>query len=267
MSKRDDNHAALLGEKAALERMISETPSDDVIDLATLRSRLAGVDEELARTPYASANLARVRVTFRGKPVVGSHGILAEFGTRAINTFVESIAAMAASLTAPLAATGPIPNRGQHQLLITNTVPGSFGFDLEEHATGQLHLTEESAVSQALDRTQSLLQGTLGSDDELADSVIEPDARAIEKIRAFLQTVADSEAYCTVRVGDSVVRFDSVAQVQKSISRLGTENLTTEQRELSGEFWGVLPRARTFEFKVASSDEVIKGRRWSTRRR
>jgi hypothetical protein len=42
-----------------------------------------------------------------------------------------------ASLAAPLAAMGRIPNRDQHQLLITSTALGSFGFELDErqHST------------------------------------------------------------------------------------------------------------------------------------
>ncbi len=33
---------------------------------------------------------------------------------------------------------GPIPNRDQNQLLITNTAVGSFGFELEEYCAEQL---------------------------------------------------------------------------------------------------------------------------------
>lgn len=135
----------LLGEKTAVERMIAETPEEGAIDRASLSARLENVEEALAQAKPDEREPARVRLTFKGRPVIGSHGIFAEFGMKAVNGFAESVTAMAASLIAPLAAMGPIPNRGQHQLLITNTALGSFGFELEEHRTGQLTLGDGSA--------------------------------------------------------------------------------------------------------------------------
>lgn len=250
----------LLGEKTALKRMIANTPDENVIDRASLIARLKKVEAALAQAKPDEREPARVRLTFKGRPVIGSHGIFAEFGMKAVNSYAESVATMAASQTAPLAAMGPIPNRDQHQLLITSTALGSFGFELEEYRTGQLTLGDGSPVAQALDRTQSLLRGTLGTDDELADSVAETDRRALDKVRAFLETLADNEAVCTLQVGDSIVSFSDVGQVRTSITRLSQDNLREEQEELRGELQGVLPKARAFEFKLEGSGQVIRGK-------
>ena len=250
----------LLGEKRALERMIADTPEEDAIDRASLGARLKNVESAIAQATPDEREPARVRLTFNGRPVIESHGIFADFGMNAVNGFAESVAAMAASLSAPLAAMGPIPNRDQHQLLVTSTAIGSFGFELEEYRTGQLTLDDSSAVAQAIDRVQSLLRGTLGTDDELADSVAEADRRALDKVRAFLKNLADNEAICTVQFGNSVVSFNDVGQVRTSVERLSQENLREEHQELRGELQGVLPRARAFEFKLADSSQVIRGR-------
>ncbi|MBL8716427.1 MAG: hypothetical protein JNL79_10560 [Myxococcales bacterium] len=250
----------LLSEKTAVERMIAETPEADVLDRASLTARLNTVEAALSGVKPDEREPARVRLTFHGRPVIGSHGIFAEFGMKAVNGFAESVTAMAASLSAPLAPTGPIPNRDQHQLLITSTALGSFGFELEEHRTGQLTLDDGSAVAQALDRTQSLLRGTQGTDDELADSAAEADRRALDRVRAFLEVLADHEAVCTVQFGASIVRFTDVGQVRTSIERLSQENLREEPEELRGEVQGVLPKARVFEFKLAGSSQVIRGK-------
>jgi hypothetical protein len=250
----------LLGERTAIERMIAETPEEDVLDRASLSARLKSVEGALREANPDEREPARVRLTFKGRPVIGSHGIFAEFGMKAVNGFAESVTAMAASLIAPLAAMGPIPNRDQHQMLITNTALGSFGFELEEHRTGQLMLGDGSAVAQALDRTQSLLRGTQGSDDELADSAADADRRALDKVRAFLEVLADNEAVCTVQFGASIVNFTDVGQVRTSIERLSQENLREEPEKLRGELQGVLPKARIFEFKLADSSQVIRGK-------
>jgi hypothetical protein len=258
MSRRDYLH--LLGEKAALERMIAETPIEDVLDRGSLVARLEEIEQRIAEARPDAREPAHVRLTFRGRPVIGNHGIFAEFGTKAVSSFVESVAAMAASVAGPLAAMGPIPHRDQHQMLITSTAPGSFGFELEEYRAEQVTGDETSAVAQALDRTQRLLQGTLGTDEELADSASEADSRAVDKVRAFLQTLADNEAVCTMQMGDAQVRFSDVGQVRTSLERLSRENLREEEAVLTGELQGVLPRGRVFEFKLADTGQVIRGK-------
>lgn len=250
----------LRGEKAALERMVAETPEGDILDRTSLMARLKAVEAAISAARPDEREPARVRLTFKGRPVIGSHGVFAEFGMKAVNGFAESVTWMAASLTGPLAAMGPVPNRDQHQLLITRTALGSFGFELEEHRTGQLSLDEASAVAQALDRTQLLLRGTLGTDDELAESAADTDRRALDKVRAFLQTLVDNEAVCTVELGESLVSFRDVGQVRTSLARLSQENFREAQEPLRGELQGVLPTSRAFEFKRADTGQVIRGK-------
>jgi len=234
MNRGDYLH--LLGEKAALERMLAETPEEDVLDRSSVAARLRMIAEKIARVGGEAREPARVLLTFRGRPVIGSHGVFVEFGMEAVNSFVEAVVAMAASLTGPLAAVGPIPNRDQHQLLITSTAVGSFGFQLGEHPPAQLSPGEPSAVALALDRTQRLLRGALGNDEELADSVAEADRRALEKVRGFLHTLVDHEAVCTVQLHGSVVAFSDVGQVRTSLERLSQENVREEHEELRGSY-------------------------------
>ena len=186
---------------------------------------------------------------------------MADFGMKAVNAFSEAVTAVAASLTAPLRAMGPIPNREQNQLLITNTALGSFGFELEELPQGQLQLGDSSIVEQALERTQRLLEATTEPDDEaLADTAFELDQRAVDKVRAFVSTLAENDALCALRFQDRDFRFLSGTQVQRSIERMSEGNLHEEVRVIQGQFEGVLPKRRTFEFRELGSQEVIVGK-------
>lgn len=251
----------LQAEHSTLLRMIDETPVEDVIDRGSLQSRLEIVAAELA-TMANTRFPARAKLTFSGKPVIGSHGIMADFGMKAVNAFSEAVTAVAASLTAPLRSMGPIPNREQNQLLITNTALGSFGFELEELPPGQLQLGESSIVEQAIERTQSLLNATTQPDDEvLADSASELDQRALNKVRAFVMTLADSEALCALQFQSREFRFINGAQVRKSIERMSEGNLHEESQDIVGHFEGVLPnKRRSFEFWDKSTNEVIVGK-------
>ena len=251
----------LQAERSSLTRMIAEIPEEDVLDRGSLQVRLEIVDAELA-TMTSQRFPARARLTFSGRPVIGSYGIIADFGMKAVNAFSEAVTAVAASLTAPLRAMGPIPNRLQNQLLITNIALGSFGFELEELPPEQLPLDETSIVEQAIERTQSLLAATVQHDDEaLADSASELDQRALDKIRAFVKTLEENEALCTLHFGTRDFRFTSSAQVRRSIERMSEGNLHEEERTLLGHFEGVLPnKRRTFEFIEQGEREVIVGK-------
>lgn len=254
-------YQSLLSERSSLERMIAETPPDEVIDLRSLQVRLEIVNSQLVDQPQESRLPAQAKLTFRGQPVVGSHGIFAEFGMAATKAFTDAVALLAASFERELLATGPIPNREQNQLLITNTALGSFGFQLEEYREGLLPPSDESPVALALKETQELLQSAaLGSDDELTDSASGQDPRALAAVRVFLKTLFDNEAVCALAIGEKTFAFSDVGEVQRSWTRLAQDNLHTDPKTLEGAFEGALPTRKSFEFKVAATGEVISGK-------
>ena len=255
-----DDRQHLIAEQKFLRGQLEEMPASAKLTRMSTQARLRSVDSQLTAAPIDERVPARARLTFNGAPVIGSHGIFADFGMRAVSSFTDAVATVAASLAAPLAAMGPIPNRDQNQLLITNTAVGSFGFELEEHRGQQLAIAEESPVAIALQRTQALLQGTLGNDEDLADVASETDPRALEKIRGFLRVLADNDAVCAVQYAGRGVRFTDVGQVRNSLERLGADNLREADGRLHGEFVGALPKGRAFEFKLAGDDQIIRGK-------
>lgn len=258
MNNEDRQH--LLAERTFLQRMLAKTPTTARLTRMSDEARLRKVEAQLAALPADERTPARARLTFDGVPVIRSHGIFADFGMKAVSSFTEAVASVAASLSAPLAAMGPIPNRDQNQLLIINTAVGSFGFELEEFRAEQLALNDESAVATALERTQALLQSTLGDDEALADIASETDPRALDKVRTFLKVLADHNAVCALQYGGRGVRFTDVGQVSRSLARLAADNLHESEELLRGEFVGVLPNSRSFEFKLAGDGQIIRGK-------
>ena len=258
MNNEDRQH--LLAERTFLQRLLAKTPATARLTRMSDEARLRKVEAQLAALPADERTPARARLTFDGVPVIRSHGIFADFGMKAVSSFTEAVASVAASLSAPLAAMGPIPNRDQNQLLITSTAVGSFGFELEEYRAEQLALEEVSPVATALERTQALLQSTLGNDDDLADIASETDPRALDKVRTFLKVLADNNAVCAFQYGGRGVRFTDVGQVSRSLARLAADNLHESEEQLRGEFVGVLPNSRSFEFRLASDGQIIRGK-------
>ena len=250
----------LLAEKTSLERMLAGLPESSVIDRMSLEARKAEVEEALAAAPTPARQPVRARLTFRGKPIVGSHGMFAEFGAKAISAFADAVAAIGASRTTALGRRGALPNREEYQLLITGTALGSFGFEIEEAPRGETRFPELSLVDHAIEQTRKIMEASLGTDDELTEAIADVDPRAVEALRGFLQTLADQEAVCALEFKKEVFRFADVGQVRRSEGRLKQDNIHEENKSLSGRFLGVLPHRRTFEFEAAASQEIIAGK-------
>jgi hypothetical protein len=253
--------ANLQAERKFLQERLGSLPATARVTRLSTEARLRSIEAELATSPAAGRAPARARLTFRGRPVVGNHGVFAEFGMNATKAFADSVALIAASLGGPLSATGPIPNRDQNQLLITSTAVGSFGFELEEYLGEQLPLLEEETpLSRALEVAQGLLQSTQGTDDDLADSAAATDPRAIAAVRGFLETLASNEAICALEYRGKTFQFSDVGAVRRSLARLSQDNLREEEQVMEGEFRGALPKRRLFEFQPAGTDEILGGK-------
>jgi len=260
----DERHH-LLAEQQFLREQLVQLPASALLTRKSTEARLRAVETRIQEAPEASESQpASARLTFSGAPVVGSRGVSADFGMRAVSSFSEAVTAVAASLSAPLAASGPIPNRGQSPLLITSTALGSFGFELEEHITDPDASSARSIMATALEHTHALLASTFGTDEELADVASETDRRAVEKVRAFLKVLADHEAVCTLQVADRTVRYVDIGQVKQSLQRLADDNLHEDHITLTGHFTGLLPQARTFEFKTDAEAQTLRGKIAST---
>ena len=246
-------------ERAALENLLDQLPASSVIERRGLEFRKNKVDKILASQPASRRDPVRVRLTFRGRPAVGTRGLFADFGATAVKAFTDAIAAVGASRNAPLKFRGAIPRREKYRLLITGTALGSFGFELEEASRGDL-FPESSPVDLAVERTISILEATrIETDDGLTDAVSDTHPRALALLRAFLKKMADKEATCALEFKDRAFRFVDVSEVRRSERRLSMDYISYEEQELSGSFQGMLPARRTFEFLNDTTGRVISG--------
>lgn len=235
-------------------------PGVSRLTLMSIQSRINQARQFLSDNSGHAYRPARVSLTYRGVPVVGTHGVLAEFGAAATKAFSVAITAIAASVSGALADKGPIPNRLANQLLITGPARGSFGFELEEIAAErQLDIEGTTPVAQAIEILTDLLEGTTKSDEELSEPLSRLADRAILAVTDFLSELADNDASCALSTDTRSFRFADVEQVKRSKARLSRDNIKEEDEVFVGSFVGVLPDKRLFEFRTVGG-EVIYGR-------
>jgi len=244
-------------EIAELESILARIPEAEVIARSSFESRLRSAREVLENLEVAPAP-KKAKLTFRGKPVFGSHGITAEFGTKAAGAFADAFAAVAAGLTESLKYMGPIPDKAKNQLLITGTAIGSFGFEFELPPKKDDLFPDAGRTDEALEKLQDLLRISAdGSDDAMAELIEEIHPRAVRKVSEFLSYLVQQQALCGLEFEDKFFRFDSSEQLQTSVERLQEDNIREDEERFSGSFAGVLPGSRTFEFNLTNGTSII----------
>ena len=212
----------------------------------------------LAAMPTQIAQKARL--TFRGKPVFVSRGISVDFASKASGLFSSAFSAVLAGLKGEdLQDMGPIPDRDKNQLLLTGTALGSFSFEFEL-PTEESSLFPGTEAPKAMEKIETLFRlAAQGSDDEIAEVIEEVHPRAVRNVYAFLELLVQQQAWCALDFEERSFRFTDYAQIKMSSERLKADNIQERDDTYQGEFQGVLPASRTFEFRLSDKD-VLKGK-------
>ncbi|CEB58456.1 hypothetical protein RRO28_001568 [Salmonella enterica] len=253
-----NDYAFALSEREQISNLLKNTPKDHAISRKSLEDRLEKVESIIAHADVREHQPTHAVLTFRGPTVVGTHGISAVFGTKAISCFNDAIAYLASSFQGPLPASGRIPNMENNHLMITSSARGSFGFVLEEfRPDAPLGFDEETPVSKAVDKTREILQASLDHDDEeLSDAIENLDSRALDKIRGFIHYLFENKTVFTLKTSDFNIVFREPKQLEYAYKRLSNDNIQQEKITEKVIFLGTLPNKRQCEFIVLGNTDI-----------
>lgn len=181
-----EEYAFIASEIKELESLLADVPAENVIDRMGLEMRLRSAKDAIVN--FVPNQLPRkARLTFRGSPVFGSYGIVADFASKAAGFFTDAFSAIVAE---NLHYMGPIPDKQKNQLLITGTALGSFGFEFElprpeepEDPSQASLFPEPNKAEDAMQKLENLFQAAAtGSDDDVAELVDQVHPRAVKKV-------------------------------------------------------------------------------------
>jgi len=243
-----DEYLSYISEIKMLETLLAEIPEDNVLERISFEDRLAAAKSAIVNITESKLTY-KVRLTFQGKPVLGSHAIVADFGSKAASAD-------------NLQEKGPIPDKQKNQLLITETAIGSFGFEFElPEPEEETPINGSTSVEKALKLVQELLQRAVeGTDDDIAELIDEIHPRAFKKTAEFLNYVAQHDSWCSLDFKNRSFRFQNLKQLEIASKRLQENNIHEKTETYQGEFQGVLPTNRVFEFRPADQPIIIKGK-------
>lgn len=249
---RRDGLAAELG--AVLSLLSDRSEESDPIGWFQLEARKRSLEDELAAASEQSP-AASVGLFFGGKPVVGSRGVFAEFGGKAIEQFQDLVNKQHAALDGPVGSRGPIATRDKAPLLIADVARGSFGFILEEISPPQLI---DSSTKYAVDVVAGLLARVGEADDEGFDSAVEDvDQRVLGALREFISLVNNEGA--TLRIVDEERDFSlSREAIERAQKRVAGLEIWDTPETVAGRLY-ILPEAKRFELHPVGGGASIRG--------
>lgn len=241
---------------AAIEALLNaRTPDEDPIGYLQFSKRIAALTKRLKELEVTGPTGAEIGLFFGGKPVIGSHGIMAEFGTKAVSEFQNLVSSTFAAAEGALGARGPVPQRDRTQLLLTDVARGSFGFILQQADEQQLI---DSPMKEVVSRTVDLVFRVSSPDHEAFEDISDRvDSRVLGSLKSFFKILDDAGA--TVRFVEDEREF-TLHRSEIQLARERTENATLEETEkyVTGILY-ILPTARRFEIHPNGDDDVIRG--------
>lgn len=256
----NNEYIYIASEIQELKSLLSSIPQGNIIERMSLESRLFSAEQTLKKIPQAHVN-KKARLTFRGRPVLGSHGIAADFAAKAAGAFSDAFTAISASLNEGLRHIGPIPNKDKNQLLITGTAIGSFGFEFELPPYELSLFPESNQPEKAMRKIETLFRlAAEGTDDEVAEVIEEVHPRAVKKVYEFLDILVQQNAWCGLEFENRLFRYNDYEHLKNSSCRLKDDNIKEAEEVFLGEFQGVLPTGRAFEFKLSDQKGLIRGK-------
>lgn len=207
--KLERNYAK--ADRAAVLGLLNRIKESDPLTRLGLESRLAELNARIeAQDLEPEETNASAALFFGGRPVNGSRGIEAEFGTGAIATFQELVSKVLAKNTSGLGIKGPIANKSAATMHITNIVRGSFGFLLEE-VQDQAQLIDTSLKNAVEEATKLLDVFGTADEEHFQTAIVEVDQRILGTASDFFNLMRQHGATLRMVAGENEFQFGSEA--------------------------------------------------------
>lgn len=245
---------ALRADLEAVSSLLSSaTEDDDPIGHMQFTARKAALEQRLAEMRARHDPHGAVGLFFGGRPVIGSRGIIADFGAKAVKEFQNVVAMRLASRNGPLGRRGRVPQTDRAQMLITDAVRGSFGFVLEEHGSANADDAEDTELKEAMTDVADLLNKTSIQDEAAFEEAKEEmDDRVFGSIQSFFRLLSNEGA--TLRLVENGREFSFNREaVDRAKSRTDNVRIEDTTVEMVGQLW-IMPHSRKFELKTAGGD-------------
>lgn len=252
------DRSGLTAELSGVEQLLRSLPEEDALGRMSLNARKQQLLEQLEQLGEERNTLASTALYFGGKPVIGSRGIQAEFASKVLDDYRDSVINMWASAEGEIASRGPVPDQDSARLHVTELLHGSIGFLIEEIDLKALPLFP-SPLKKAADAVDNLIVAVAKESDDVFERELDQlHPRVFRAVERLIKDLHQAEA--TIRVVDeSRDEVLTTQDVDKAFIRLEATSIEEDQLTEDGLLIGLLPYGERFEFRRAGG-QLIAGK-------
>lgn len=245
----------LRAEIGTLEGMLAErTPAEDPISFLQYPPRIERLRRELAELGSQIEARAELGIFFDGGPVQGGRGINADFAGRALSG-LQSLVARRYAAREAAASVRSRAAASDAALLVTGTLPGSFGFTLEEPSHGDER--PDDALKETVEEVADILASAgMADESRFEDMAATLDDRSLGTLKQLLQLLDENQATLRLVQGRKDFTLDRAA-VALAKTRTQAMDIREEESAYHGTLY-LLPASRRFDF-IADDGGVISG--------
>jgi hypothetical protein len=245
----------LEAELGTLQELLEELPASCVLERRGFEARADGLRARLRELAESPRRAAEGALFFSGAPVVGAHAISIEFAGAALESFADVLDAQAKSAT-PSRRTNLTPSK-RSGVFVTGTLPGSFGFRIEEIDPP---LVGETDAASNLHEVIELLRRVSEARTAGTEGVLVFPSKALhEAVRRFFKTLKDGGAVVRIQGDGEELRLDR-PQIGSATEVLDATQTDEEVVTLEGTFGGRLLFTGKFDFWATGAAKAISGR-------
>lgn len=255
--KRLDTEA-LRADLAAVQGLLSHRDEDsDPVGWLQFSRRKSALEKKLLET-QASAAPASVALYFGGRPVAGSVGISARFGSNAVEMFQDLVSTRLASSSGVLGDAGPIPLRDHSNLMITEIARGSFGFVLQAADDVQNDGAGALSLEKTIDEVCALIQNAADADEQkFSEAYADESPRVVNHVTKLFRLLDDAGA--TLRIVDDQRDFSLQRRdIELARARVDTLEVDVQKIDVEGRLY-VLPSSRKFDLYTGRPEGPFSG--------
>lgn len=247
---------AVRSDLATVRKLIARRSLDvDPAGYLQFSRREKMLEEQLAAIEDQDTDKAGVALFFGGRPTIGSRGIVADFGAKALASFQELVSTRYAALNGPVGSRGPVRFRDHSQLLLTDAVRGSFGFVLEEVEPEQIS-SEDHQLKNVVQEVVDLIYHTAEpTREEFEDSLSSVDDRVLGSMRNFMRLVDDAGATLRIVEGEREIALRR-EDVERARSLVDNMSIEVSERDARGHLY-IMPS--TCKFELHENGKILKG--------
>jgi hypothetical protein len=241
----NNEYLSYLSEIGQIRSILAMIPEDHVLERESFEERLELAQKALKPLSPEDPN---IKLTFSGQPVMEQKGIYTDFAAMAWELFTKAYNQISTTLKKE--------PKDQTKFAIVGAGAKSFGFQLsllptEENLSNNLSPAPIEQMSKLLEAAHK------GSDADLAEIITTLEPSAIGSIFAFMDYLLRKKATFSLKHDKCSFKITDIKELEKATNRLKQDNIKESVANYTGEFQGILPEKKAFEFKCSDNNTIV----------